>query len=131
LVAAVRLYLEQAGTEAGIDIALDHRLLTEPGATTRLALYRIVQEAVTNVRKHAEARLASVTIEEREGGILVRVTDDGVGFDASNGSPPGHLGLSAMREHAEIAGGRLSIRSRPREGTTIEAWVPAGTGSHA
>ena len=131
LVAAVRLYLEQAGTEAGIDIALDHRLLTEPGATTRLALYRIVQEAVTNVRKHAEARSASVTIQEREGGILVRVTDDGVGFDASNGSPPGHLGLSAMREHAEIAGGRLSIRSRPREGTTIEAWVPAGTGSHA
>jgi signal transduction histidine kinase len=131
LVAALRLYLEQAGEEAGLEMSLDHRLLTEPEGTTRLALYRIVQEAVTNVRKHAEARSASVTIEEREGGILVRVSDDGVGFDASNGSPPGHLGLSAMREHAEIAGGRLTIRSRPGEGTTVEAWVPAGTGSDA
>ena len=125
LVAAVRMYLEQSRRESGLEVTLKHRLFTDPDQATRLALYRIVQEAVTNVRKHAEAKAATVTIEEREGGTFIRVADDGVGFDASNGSPPGHLGLSAMREHAEIAGGRLSIRSRPGAGTSVEVWVPA------
>jgi PAS domain S-box-containing protein len=125
LVAAVRMYLEQSRRESDLEVTLTHRLLTDPDQATRLALYRIVQEAVTNVRKHAQAKAATVTIEEREGGTFIRVADDGVGFDASNGSPPGHLGLSAMREHAEIAGGRLSIRSRPGAGTSVEVWVPA------
>jgi PAS domain S-box-containing protein len=125
LIAAVRMYLEQSRRESGLEVTLKHRLFIDPDQATRLALYRIVQEAVTNVRKHAEANAATVTIEEREGGTFIRVADDGVGFDASNGSPPGHLGLSAMREHAEIAGGRLSIRSRPGAGTSVEVWVPA------
>jgi signal transduction histidine kinase len=125
LVAAVRMYLEQSRRESGLEVTLKHRLFIDPDQATRLALYRIVQEAVTNVRKHAQAKAATVTIEEREGGTFILVADDGVGFDASNGSPPGHLGLSAMREHAEIAGGRLSIRSRPGAGTSVEVWVPA------
>jgi PAS domain S-box-containing protein len=124
LVAAVRQYLDRAQEEDGLAFTLENRLLDEPDPPTRLALYRVVQEAVTNVRKHAEATSASVTIDQREGGTVVTVTDDGVGFEASEESPPGHLGLSAMREHAEIAGGRLSIRSRPGAGTTVEVWVP-------
>jgi PAS domain S-box-containing protein len=124
LVAAVRLFLERIQGEGGPTFSLENRLINEHEGSTRLALYRIVQEAVTNVRKHANASTASVTFDQREGGTVIRVIDDGVGFDASQDSPPGHLGLSAMREHAEIAGGRLTILSRPGTGTTVEVWIP-------
>jgi PAS domain S-box-containing protein len=124
LVTAVRMYLDRTKTENGLQMSLDQQSVAEPDPPQRLALYRIVQEAVTNVRKHAQASTVTVTIEDRDGGTQVRVSDDGVGFDASNGSPPGHLGLSAMREHAEMAGGRLTIHSRVGDGTTVEAWVP-------
>jgi signal transduction histidine kinase len=131
LVAAVRMYLEQTRQESGLEVALESHLLTDPDQSTGLALYRIVQEAVTNIRKHARAKAASVTIGEQEGGTFICVADDGVGFDTSNGSPPGHLGLSAMQEHAEIAGGRLTIVSRPEAGTSVEVWVPARERTHA
>jgi PAS domain S-box-containing protein len=124
LVVAVRMFLDRIQAEDSVIFTLDNRLLNEPEPSTRLGLYRIIQEAVTNIRKHAQASTATVSLDHREGGTLVRVTDDGVGFDDSNGSPPGHLGLSAMREHAEMAGGRLSVRSHPGSGTTVEVWVP-------
>jgi PAS domain S-box-containing protein len=124
LVVAVRMYLDRLREEEGLTFTLENRLLDEPGPSTRLALYRIVQEAVTNVRKHAEASSVTITLDHRDGGTVVKVADDGVGFDVSSGSPPGHLGLSAMREHAEMAGGRLTIRGRPGSGTTVEVWVP-------
>jgi PAS domain S-box-containing protein len=124
LVAAVRLFLERFEGDGGPAFTLENRLINEHEGSTRLALYRIVQEAVTNVRKHANASTASVNFDHRDGGTVVRVIDDGVGFDASQDSPPGHLGLSAMREHAEIAGGRLTILSRPGNGTTVEVWIP-------
>jgi PAS domain S-box-containing protein len=125
LVPALRSYLDRTGQETGIACSLQNNLVTEPPETTRLALYRIVQEAVTNVRKHAEADAVTVTLDHRDAGTLVRVVDDGRGFTGENGSAPGHLGLSAMREQAEMARGRLQVRSQPGAGTTIEVWVPS------
>jgi len=77
------------------------------------------------VRKHAEANEAEVLVAERGDGFLVRITDDGTGFTPEQTPPaPGHLGLAAMRERAELAGGTLKIDSAPKTGTTVECWIP-------
>jgi PAS domain S-box-containing protein len=126
LVAAVRMYLDEAEAEHRIRYRLENRLTSEPSPGTRLILYRIAQEALTNVRKHAQAASAVVRVEDSEGGYLVRVSDDGVGFAAGEATPvPGHLGLAAMRERADLAGGWLRIESAPGSGTTVEFWIPA------
>lgn len=129
LVPALRTYLGRTGHEGGLSWSLQNNMVTEPPEATRLALYRIVQEAVTNVRKHAEATAVTVTLDQRDGETLVRVVDDGHGFGNENpesgaGSRPGHLGLSAMLEQAEMVRGRLQVWSRPGAGTTVEVWVP-------
>jgi signal transduction histidine kinase len=90
-------------------------------------LYRIAQEALANVRKHAEATAIHVTLADRENGALLRIRDDGLGFDlaAVDEERPGHLGLVSMRERAEMAGGWLRMAGSKGQGTTVEAWVPA------
>jgi PAS domain S-box-containing protein len=124
--AALRLYLQDLGEEAGIAASLDDRLTVEPSGEGRIVLYRIAQEALTNVRKHARASRVDVTLEQRDGGYLVRVVDDGVGFTAVDTlqDVPGHLGLPAMRERAEMSEGWLRVDSRPGAGTTVEFWLP-------
>jgi signal transduction histidine kinase len=95
-------------------------------------LYRVAQEALTNVRKHAAASSVSVLLDEVQGGIRLRVQDDGCGFSPSpSADAPGHLGLTAMRERAELAKGRLTIQTEPGQGTTVEVWVPLPRGSHS
>jgi Histidine kinase-, DNA gyrase B-, and HSP90-like ATPase len=76
----------------------------------------------------ARARHVHVLLTEQEGGFLVRIADDGVGFTAPDTlqSARGHLGLSAMRERVEMAGGWCHLRSLPDDGTTVEFWVPDG-----
>ena len=66
-----------------------------------------------------------VQLEERDGGYVVQVRDDGKGFDPGVQTVPGHLGLPAMRERADLAGGWFRIESAPGEGTVVEAWIPA------
>jgi len=98
----------------------------EPPAETGIVLYRITQEALTNIRKHARASRVGVSLDQREGGYLIRIEDDGIGFDAGGRaeSPDGHLGLTSMRERAEIAGGWFTIDSAPEEGTVVQFWIP-------
>ncbi|HEY8842316.1 MAG TPA: ATP-binding protein, partial [Gaiellaceae bacterium] len=103
----------------------DDQLSVQPSPESRAILYRIVQEALANVRKHAQATAATVALREVENGFLARVSDDGVGFVAGDEEPvPGHLGLAAMRERAELAGGWLKIKAAPGKGTTLEVWIP-------
>jgi signal transduction histidine kinase len=111
----------------GLAFEVDDRLIREPPDELRVILYRIAQEALANVRKHAKASRVQVVLEDRDGGYLVRVEDDGVGFDPPEmlRSAPGHLGLSAMRERAEMVGGRCTVRSLPDSGTSVEFWLPA------
>jgi signal transduction histidine kinase len=92
-------------------------------------LYRIAQEALANVWKHAEATSISVRIFEERGGICVEIDDDGVGFGLETLRPtePGHMGLSSMRERAELAGGTCEIHSLPGEGTSVRTWLPFPT----
>ena len=125
LVPAFRMYLEKLREEHGVRFELIDHLDLDPPLETRITVYRIGQEALANVRKHADADRVHVLVEEHERGYLVRIQDDGDGFDLSRGTTvPGHLGLLAMRERAELAGGWWKCRSAPGAGTTVEFWVP-------
>lgn len=130
--------LDEVGLAAALDayaerfemkglVTIDDRLADEPPIGSRMVLYRVAQEALANVRKHANASHASITIEERDETYVIRVIDDGAGFAPSTltRSRPGHLGLSSMRERAEMVGGGCVVHSLPGGGTTVECWVPA------
>jgi PAS domain S-box-containing protein len=126
---ALRELLERLGTDIDIDYTLEDKLATDPSPELRVELYRITQEALANVRKHARAAHVKVALQRVEQGYHVRVTDDGVGFDVPNGSgQPGHFGLVAMRERASIGGGWWTIESRPGAGTTVDFWLPDDQG---
>jgi PAS domain S-box-containing protein len=125
LSAALQMYLEESQDEP-TTYTLEDRLRSQPPEAARIILYRIAQEALANVRKHAAAQQVTVSLDERENGFLLRVVDDGVGFTADAATPaPGHLGLVGMRERATLAGGFLRVDSQPSSGTTVEVWVPA------
>lgn len=129
--AALRLYLEE-GTkeEEAPEFRLVDRLTREPPPDTRVILYRVAQELVTNAKKHAKASCVDLVLEERDGSFVLRVSDDGVGLSPGEleAPRPGHLGLAAIREHAEVAGGRCRIDGAPGKGTTIEFSLPAALG---
>jgi signal transduction histidine kinase len=91
--------------------------------STKEALYRVAQEALHNIAKHARARAVDVALEVAVGELLLRVSDDGKGFDPM-GSFPGHLGLRSMRERVGAIGGTLEIQSAPGKGTRICVRVP-------
>ena len=116
---------------------VDVDVTNEPTIPVRRVLFRIVQEALTNVRKHSGARRVEVRVCERDGGYALSVRDDGVGIPRAlatsargrpASSPLGHLGLSGMAERAESAGGWCSVRPAPEGGTLVEAWLPAWIG---
>jgi len=132
LAAALRLYLDQTTEDDGPAYELDERLTQEPSPEIRAVVYRIVQEALTNTRKHARARRVDLLVESTDGGVRVRIADDGVGLPEgqSDRSAPGHMGLSAMRERAEMAAGWWRIESAPGRGTVVEFWVPGDPDAH-
>jgi signal transduction histidine kinase len=87
------------------------------------AIFRIVQEALTNAAKHGGARRAVVEIEEDETTVRVTVRDDGKGFDAT--ATTSGFGLIGMHERVELVGGTLEIETAPGQGTTVRAGIPA------
>jgi PAS domain S-box-containing protein len=125
LAAALQMYLDELRREGGTEFKLHDRLRRQPSEQARVILYRIAKEALINARKHAHAENVVITLEDREGGHLVRIEDDGNGFDPqTTGAQPGHMGLAAMTERANLAGGWLRIDSAADEGTTVEIWIP-------
>ncbi|MFC5815057.1 PAS domain-containing sensor histidine kinase [Nonomuraea harbinensis] len=120
-------YLEQVVSTAGLTYDFVPDLDEEPPPETAITVFRICQEALTNVRKHAHASSVRVSLASADQGVHVKVGDDGVGFtDPGDGSSRmGHFGLIEMRERAEISGGWWQLHSSPGEGSTVEFWVPA------
>jgi signal transduction histidine kinase len=111
----------RAGIEPHIDVQLSDNV---PDAIHAIALKNI-GEALNNVEKHARATRVTVVAQTVDGGLRVEVTDDGTGFVvAESVRVPGHIGLVAMRERAQLAGGWYRIQSEPGIGTRIEFWVP-------
>lgn len=88
------------------------------------AIYRIVQETLTNIARHAQAKSASILVERRGDMVRTIVEDDGVGFDLNTNHGERHLGLLGMRERAELLGGKLIIESAPERGTSIFIEIP-------
>jgi signal transduction histidine kinase len=123
LAAAVEHHVEQFSQRTGIvcrlsmnreEFELDDRLAT--------TVFRIVQEALTNVARHAGASEVSVQIDETGDGIRLSMQDNGRGF--SGASDKKTFGLLGMRERIAMLGGRLEIDSRPGQGTRITGWLP-------
>ncbi|HET8823455.1 MAG TPA: ATP-binding protein [Thermoleophilaceae bacterium] len=131
LATALELFLADSFSDDGFHWRVDNRLDGEPAPEIRAILYRVALEALTNVRKHADAGMVEVLLERRGVGVAVRVRDDGAGFDlpAPNAPPePGHIGLVSMRERAEAAGGHFSLSSSPGDGTIVDFWMPEPNG---
>jgi signal transduction histidine kinase len=124
--AALRAYLEQQGKDWGMEWDLVEQLGEQPPEAVRTLLYRVAQEALINVRKHAGECLVVVRIGERDGGVLLEVSDTGQGCDPGvlAIAEAGHLGLSGMRERASLAGGWCTVSSAVGRGTVVEVWVP-------
>lgn len=104
-------------------------LKAEPPGPVQVVLYRIAQEALSNILKHADADEVVVSLDQDGVGVSLVVQDDGVGFDPevmANRPLPGHLGMRSMHERAQIAGGWLKVESRPGSGTTLRCSVPTG-----
>jgi signal transduction histidine kinase len=88
-----------------------------------VCLFRVAQEALRNIVRHAGAKSARVSLAPKDGGLQLLVTDDGVGFEPRMGHSAG-LGIASMRERVREVGGKFSIRSEPGAGTTVQAWIP-------
>ncbi|MFN2451554.1 MAG: PAS domain S-box protein [Candidatus Dormibacteria bacterium] len=126
LSAAVRAQLEQLGLDENVRWTLEEgELGGEPEEAVRIVLFRICQEALINIRKHARARQVTVRLFRHEGGYAASIQDDGDGFDpAAAKRRPGHIGLVSMRERAASAGGWWRLTSSPGNGTMVETWLP-------
>lgn len=131
LVPGLTKYLHEFTAQNGLLVELE---VAEGGSihlspASEIQLFRIVQEALANVRKHARAGRAWVRLRCQDSWAHVTIEDDGRGFDQTILTSPGHraFGLQTMRERAEAVGGRLEIDSEPGRGTRIVATLPEGS----
>jgi len=129
LVAALRWYIDREAQRAGFRAAFVADLsATRLPAELETACFRIVQAALTNVVRHAQARQVGVELRQRGEEVHLVIRDDGVGFDVSavgtRRTSETHLGLQGMQERALILGGHLDMTSAPGRGTEIHAWFP-------
>ena len=125
LVQALRTHATAVQRRTGLTIVVDAEPIDRLPLPAEEALYRIGQEALHNVVKHANAQHATLRIHRDGERVKLSVTDDGVGF-APDQVPRGHLGLIGMRQRADLVGGELRLESVAGEGTLVEASVPAG-----
>ncbi len=122
---AISERLESMRIRAGIEPHVECRLPAGIPPAIQAIVLKNVQEALNNVEKHARATRVTVIAEGVDSGIRVAVADDGKGFVvAESARMPGHIGLVAVRERAQLAGGWCRIVSEPGTGTQIEFWVP-------
>jgi two-component system sensor histidine kinase UhpB len=118
--AALRTQVDDFGRRAGVKttLTLPTGGIEDISADEQLVVYRVVQEGLSNVARHAGAASVRVEVERPDGGMVVRLADDGAGFVPGREVPG--LGLTGMRERAVLAGGRVEVDSAPGAGTTIE-----------
>ncbi|HET9879857.1 MAG TPA: GAF domain-containing protein [Candidatus Limnocylindria bacterium] len=129
LLQAIRTHAEavQGRTGMSVEVRADPDPLEESGEArapieVEEAIYRVAQEALHNVVKHANARHALIALSRSAAGLRLEVSDDGVGFDPDQ-IPRGHLGVAGMRQRAEQLGGEFAVTSRPGEGSRVEVFM--------
>ncbi|MFF6784110.1 GAF domain-containing protein [Streptomyces sp. NPDC012510] len=127
LVATLRTHVQVLDRAHGAHVTFSGRGARALPAAQEEAMLRVAQEALHNALRHSGAEHVDVTLDRRGGGAVLRVTDDGDGFDPRAVRRAGrHLGLVSMRDRASGVGGRLTVESAPGKGTTIEMEVPGG-----
>lgn len=127
LVPSIESLITQVTQSSGLKITFFHRGIASKLANDKdLTLYRILQEALTNVLKHASARSVNITLIRKANSVLLTVEDDGSGFDQKQvtTSAKGFLGILIMKERAVQVGGTVDIETRPGKGTHLTARVP-------
>ena len=133
LIPALHTYMKSFRAETGIRVRLSAAAAIERlSSEKRTVLYRVAQEALTNVARHARASEAKVQVQTLDDAVRMTITDNGKGFDgerALDAKASKRLGLLGMRERLEMVGGHLSVTSRQAKGATIIAQVPLIDGS--
>jgi signal transduction histidine kinase len=123
LVEALRTECERLQSRVEVTMDLDPSCAAVRNDAA-LCLFRVAQEAMNNVARHAGTRAASITLKLMDGGLLLAVRDNGVGFDPSSPAKGRSLGLASMRERVRLVNGTLDVETSPGQGTSIIAWVP-------
>lgn len=131
LVDALEWYVGDFEKRTGIACRFRHAGVARVNDPAATATYRITQEALTNVARHARATRVDVSLEAKDGCMVLAVEDDGRGFDLRALRETGGLGVAGMRERAALIGGALDVRSRPGEGTRVALRVGLGPGGEA
>ncbi len=129
LAEALRAECERQGRRGRLELLLNLDLLPGVGKEVALCLFRVAQQALNNVARHADAGAVCVTLRQVDDGLVLAVRDDGVGFDPQNSERRRTLGLASMRERVRLVNGTLDIESAPGRGTAVVAWVPVGEGA--
>jgi len=128
LIPALHTFLKSFREQTGLRVSLSAFAAVEDmNGDKRTALYRVAQEALTNVARHAHASQASVNIQKLNGAVTMKITDDGKGFHThpeSNGNLGKRLGLLGMRERLEMVGGKFTVTSAPGKGTVVIVQIP-------
>ncbi|HSJ50142.1 MAG TPA: ATP-binding protein [Actinomycetota bacterium] len=127
LIPALRETVDKYGVDNGVKSEFVGRAVVDIPQDLETLAYRIVQEALSNSTKHAQARRVSVSVEAVGGQLRIEVTDDGMGFDAGKAREylqMGRVGLASMRERVELANGTFMVHSTPGKGTTVLATLP-------
>ncbi|HVD39350.1 MAG TPA: sensor histidine kinase, partial [Solirubrobacterales bacterium] len=124
LAGALQALAEETGARGGLEVEVGIEVEDAPGGDEERLVYRLVQEALTNVVKHAGASRVEVGVRQEDCKVEIAVRDDGEGFDPTAAS--GGRGLIGMRERIELLGGRIAVTSAPGDGTEIAATVPLG-----
>jgi signal transduction histidine kinase len=125
LIRSIEWFVEEFERRTGISCAIDTPIGDiETDKDCAMAAYRIVQEALANVWRHAKASEASVDVSAKGKTLVVAVSDDGVGFDRAGIAVGKSLGLLSMVERAHLVGGTLRVSSKPGKGTRVVARLP-------
>ncbi|HVD86512.1 MAG TPA: GAF domain-containing sensor histidine kinase [Solirubrobacterales bacterium] len=122
LAGALKALAEEDSARGEIEIEIEIEIGEEPGGEEERIVYRLVQESLNNILKHAGASSASLSALQLDGEIRIAISDDGSGFDPT--APTAGRGLTGMRERIELLGGEIEVVSKPGEGTQITAQVP-------
>ena len=123
LMPTIRRYLDRAFV-GRVEVRLEGGLRSPLRRESAITAYRILIEALTNARTHADARSIVIRLEERDGGIAGSVVDDGIGLDRSTPGSPTGIGLETMRMRARSIGGWCRIEPGPGAGTRVRFWLP-------
>jgi signal transduction histidine kinase len=136
LIPALRVFMDEFSKRTGIRVhftTVTAEAIKHIDEATRTVLYRVAQEALTNVARHADAGLVEVRIQKLPRAVVVTVKDDGKSFQVErvlHAKGNKRLGLLGMRERVEMVGGSFRVESTPGSGTTIRAEIPRSVGNH-